>query len=180
MPESPPHAAAQAPPVYDCAPGAVPARTEAAAVPAGLASEIQRAFPRYHLSTEREIACRWKGEADALGGHWADWASGRTWWIWNGDFDADGRDDRLVLLTRSDDPSQDLLGVLFADGRTVELGPLGTRGIQLVPAGAEFPHPDTGAPVRTLGVGIERVEWDRWSELGYWDGTQFRWLETGH
>ncbi|CAN5288298.1 hypothetical protein BH24GEM2_BH24GEM2_00710 [soil metagenome] len=151
-----------------------------AAPPAGLASEVQQAFPGYRISTEREIACRWNGIIEAPGGHWAEWGSGRTWWIWSGDFDADGQDDRLVLLTRSDDPSKDMLGVLFANGRTTQAGPLGSQVIALVPAGAEFPDPESGVPIQTAGIGIERLDWSGWSELGYWDGAQFRWLETGH
>jgi hypothetical protein len=44
------------------------------------------------------------------------WSSGRPWWIWCGDCDADGLDDQLLILSHEEDPARDLLVVLFGNG----------------------------------------------------------------
>ena len=143
-------------PLLDRAP-AIPA-----ADTAGLGATIQRHFPEYRLSTEREIGCRFS-HLDGLRPEqqWGErWGSGRAWWIWSGDFDADGKADRLMVLTHRADSRRDRLVVLHGDGTSADLGEHGGMTIQI--------STDTGA----AGKPRDQIDWVNFEKPG---GGHFAW-----
>ena len=118
-------------------PPAAPAQG-AATVPvgvdtAGLGARIATAFPSWRLSTEREIADRfraanddfqpeqmWQPSSFGFQGKWM--GSGQLWWVWPGDYDRDGSQDFLTILSNRADPAEGKVVVLHADGTTADFG----------------------------------------------------------
>lgn len=136
----------------------------------GLGAAIVAGFTGYRLSTEAEIACRFPltdGSTPAT--YWPAWGSGSAWWIWRGDFDGDGRTDRLVLLTEAADPSKDLLVVLHANGTAARVAPLGGWGVDVLDAQAAR---ERGVPANVTNA-IAVVYWEKASDLFYWNGSAY-------
>jgi len=154
---------------------------EAPALPptdtAGLGALIEDHFRGWRLTTEREIACRFPlidGSRPEV--YWGDrWGSGRAWWIWSGDFNGDGRADRLLLLSREDDPSRDLLAVVFADDTSAEVTAPGGWGIAVGPRkGQELrPFDDFKDPIVLATDAISILYWEKASEAYHWRDGRF-------
>ncbi len=132
---------------------------------AGVGGLVEEHFPEWRLSTEREIACRFPlldGTQPAM--YWGDvWGSGRAWWIWPGDFNGDGKEDQLLLLTSRQDPHQDLLGVVFANGESARVEHLGGWGVEIgPPAGSRlWPWYESVDPLGIQGDGIRIQIWEK-------------------
>ena len=144
----------------------------------GVGEAIDRHYPEWRLSTEREIGCRFPLiDGSRPENFWGEaWGSGRAWWIWSGDFNGDGRDDRLALLTSRTAPSSDLLVVFFADGSAAEVGSLGGWGVAVRPEAGTLVgglDPDE-RPIRLKGDGIIKIYWEKAAELWYWADGEFR------
>jgi hypothetical protein len=127
---------------------------------AGLGARITQAFPGYRLSTERELACRFP-LMDGTSPHMfqPELGTGRAWWVQSADVNGDGRPDIVTVLSREDDPSKDLLVVLFADGSAAPVSPLGGWGFGVDPA-------ETGAWIYV-------VFWEKGSDRYRWTGAEF-------
>jgi hypothetical protein len=67
------------------------------------------------------MALRLKGEEKPFEFSDDDWVPSKRPVTWNGDFDGDGRQDQLVLLSRKDKPISDALVVFFANGKTAKV-----------------------------------------------------------
>ena len=88
-----------------------------------------------------------------------EWGSGESWWVWERDFNDDGAKDHLVLLTSDEDPSEDMLAVLFGDGSPAPVAPAEGWGVSIT----EREGPDE----------ILVIQWES-SFMGYrWDGEAF-------
>jgi hypothetical protein len=116
---------------YDCEqdPKLASAPPIAAADTAGIGARVASEFPGYRLSTEKEIACRFP-LLDGMQPHQveADFASGKAWWVKRHDLNGDRREDIATVLTNVEDPSRDLLVVLYADGTSEGVTSLGGWG----------------------------------------------------
>jgi hypothetical protein len=146
-------------PVLDEAPPVPPADT------AGLGARIAAAFPEYHLTTEQEIACRFS-EADWIKPHgfMPEMGSGRAWWVKRADFTQDGRLDVITVLTLTDDPEDDLIVALFADGRNIAIGRSGGGGFAVRDGDKE--------PVLYL------VAWEKGADALRWNGSAFEEVQS--
>jgi hypothetical protein len=130
---------------------------------AGLGDRIAAAYPGWRLSTEREIGERFPLlDGTTPQSYWREWGSGQVWWVWSGDFDGDGRKDRLAILTSAADPSEDKLVVLHTDGTHADLGPLGGWGVGVTEKGEEL----WGAVLQSDA--IAKVYWDKGADLVVW------------
>jgi hypothetical protein len=162
-----------------------PLLDQAAAIPAadtaGIGARIATHFSGWRLSTEREIGCRFPlidGSRPEM--FWVErWGSGSAWWIWRGDFDGDGREDRLVMLSRESDPSDDLLVVFFADGRAAEVASPGGWGVVVGPRKGELLDSLDAAPRRLEADAVTVVYWEKGADSYVWDGTRFVGISTG-
>ena len=137
---------------------------------AGLGRAIAAHFPGYRLSTELEIGCRFPLADSARPAQvWPQWDSGNPWWIWRGDFDGDGRPDRLILLSLVSDPSKDLLVVLHGNGSVARVTAPGGWGVAVLdPAQARR----AGVPGRRKSA-IAIIRWGQGSSIYYWDGSAY-------
>lgn len=98
----------------------------------GLGALIAAHFPGYRLSTEQEIADRFQlTDGSKPSDYYPDWGSGRTWWIWQGDTDRDGKEDRVVLLTSTADPAKDLLVAFHGNGSAARITEPGGWGVEI-------------------------------------------------
>lgn len=149
-------------PVYDCRRD--PILDAAATIPpadtAGLGSRIASAYPHHHLSTEREIACRFS-EADWTAPHsyMPEMGSGRAWWVHRADITRDGRPDIVTILTAIDDPAKDLVVAFFADGNHAAIGSTGGGGF--------------GVSEQAEEVWIYLVVWEKGADRFRWNGQTF-------
>lgn len=158
-----------------------PLLDEAPALPvsdtAGIGVRIEEHFPAWRLSTQHEIGCRFPlldGTRPEM--YWGEaWGTGRAWWIWPGDFNGDGQEDRLVLLTYRENPARDLLVVLFADGSAAQVDALGGWGVRVGPeAGTRLGGWDDSGPAETLvGEGITIDFWEKAATIYYWSDGAF-------
>jgi hypothetical protein len=173
--------AARQSPGYDCStdPSLERLPPVPAADTAGLGRRIAAAFPGYRLSSESEIACR---HADADFDpkiHWGPaWNSGRAWWIWNGDFDADDLDDQLLILSHEEAPTRDLLVVLFGNGTAAPVAVLGGWGVGVGDPGTY--DLDEGEEIRITGNLVVVIFWEKSADRYYWSDGAFRLLPASH
>jgi hypothetical protein len=173
--------AARQPPRYDCTTDSSLSRLPLvpAADTAGLGHQIAAAFPGYRLSTQAEIACRHAEpdfDPETLWG--PVWSSGRPWWIWSGDFDADGLDDQLLILSHEEDPARDLLVVLFGNGTAASVTELGGWGVAV---GAPGPYEVDGEQlIRIAGNLVIVIYWEKSADRYYWSDGAFRVLPASH
>jgi hypothetical protein len=147
---------------YDCSQDPLLAGAPPIAVrdTAGLGARISAGFPEFHLSTEREIACRFP-YLDGSTPHTfvPEFGSGRAWWVQVADIDEDGRDDIITVLTSDANADDDRLVVLFGNGGAAEVGRLGGWGFAV--------GERAGRPAVSL------VIWDKTSEVYHWNGQEF-------
>jgi len=143
----------------------------------GLGARIERHFPGWRLSTEREIACRFSLlDGSRPENYWGEqWGSGRAWWVWSGDFNGDGRQDRLVLLSSRSNPSEDLLVALFANGQASEVASPGGWGVTVGPGKGEVVEGFDAdePPVLLRGDAVTLIYWEKAAEVLYWRDGQF-------
>jgi hypothetical protein len=122
----------------------------------GLGKAIAEHFPGYHLSTEPEIAARFPlTDGSKPADYIPAWGSGRVWWIWPAELDGDARPDRAVLLTKSDDPSLDLLIALHGNGTAARITEPGGWGVEID------------------GRDVIIVAWEKSADRFRWDGTSY-------
>ncbi|MBA4157897.1 MAG: hypothetical protein H0X65_10530 [Gemmatimonadetes bacterium] len=148
---------------------------------AGLHARIDAEFPGYRLTTEEEIARRfpliYDGSTPEM--FWGErWGSGQVWWVWDGDFDADGQPDRLVLLTSRADAAEDMLGVLFGNGSAAEVVSPEGWGVSVGEANDVYSDIE-GRQVRVPGNPIVVVYWEKGADLYYWNNGTFESLTIG-
>jgi hypothetical protein len=145
-----------------------------AADTAGLGAPIARSFPAYRLSTEEDIACRFDVNQFHPADLWKGWHSGRAYWIWTGDFDADGKPDKLVLLTRKSDPHQDLLVAFMGSGAALPVAGIGSWPVSVGKKGQRL-EDEAGRKLLVPGNLIESSEEpDGICSLSfYWKGGKF-------
>jgi hypothetical protein len=140
---------------------------------AGLGAVLAAHFAGYRLSTELEIGCRFPLTDGAQPmQYWPQWGSGTPWWIWHGDFDGDGKPDRLILLSLASDPAEDLLVVWHGNGTAARVVSPGGWGVAVVDANQ----------ARRLGVpgkarnAIAIVRWGQDRKMDYlfcWNGSAY-------
>ena len=128
---------------------------------AGIEARIATAFPGWRLSTEQEIADRFRASFDymrpeemwqpnSFGDFQGKWmGSGQRWWVWPGDFDRDGSSDVLTIISNQADPTQGKAVVLHGNGTAAELSD-SNDGI------AAFPGED----------GKAEIVWLVWEKVG--------------
>lgn len=120
-------------------PSPEPAMSDSASTPGAAGSDrmnldalIAEHFPDYRLSTEPEIASRFQlTDGSKPADYYPNWGSGRTWWVWDGDTDRDGKQDRVVLLTSKADPTKDLLVAFHGDGSASRITEPGGWGVEI-------------------------------------------------
>jgi len=139
--------------------GQVP--TEAAAQDtSALGARIVDAFPGYRLSTEGEIADRFPLiDGTTLSMYVPEFGSGELWWIQRADLTGSGEEEVLTVVTSVEDPAEDQLVVLHADGTGSSVGPLGGWG---------FGHGEDES-----GPYVAIVFWEKGADLYRWDGEEF-------
>ncbi len=170
--DSAPAASAQPAGAYDCHNDSALGRPVSIAPTdtAGLGAQIAAHFPGWRLTTEQEIACRFQlTDGSAPGWYWPSWGSGTLWWIWQGDFDGDGRPDRLTILTREAFPLNDKLVVLHGNGTAAEVGPLSGWGVDILNPDEAREH---GVPAGVTSA-IEVVYWEKGGNVYYWNGSAY-------
>jgi hypothetical protein len=143
---------------------------------AGLGGRIDQHFPGWRLSTEREIACRFPlldGATPAM--YEGDrWGSGRAWWVLEGDFNGDGTMDRAAVLTSRDEPTRDLLVVLFSDGTAAEVASPDGWGVRIASGrGETVPVDGIIVAARRRADALTIVYWEKAAETYTWMGGRF-------
>ena len=119
----------------------------------GLGKAIAEQFPGYRLSTEPEIAARFPlTDGSKPADYIPDWGSGRVWWIWPAELDGDAHPDRVMLLTKTDDPAQDLLVALHGNGTAARITEPGGWGVEI------------------QGRDVVIVAWEKSADRFRWDG----------